>query len=54
MRPDRLRDVSAPGAPFTFVLARREHSNPSDPGLEKRAFAIVEQLVRDELHDRQP
>lgn len=28
--------------------------DPSDPALEKRAPAIVEQLVRDELHDRQP
>lgn len=27
--------------------------DPSDPALEKRALAIVEQLVRDELHDRQ-
>ncbi len=27
--------------------------SPSDPALEKRALAIVEQLVRDELHDRQ-
>lgn len=27
--------------------------NPSDPALEKRALAVVEQLVRDELHDRQ-
>lgn len=28
--------------------------DPSDPDLEKQAPAIVEQLVRDELHDRQP
>lgn len=28
--------------------------DPADPGLEKRALAIVEQLVRDELHDRRP
>lgn len=28
--------------------------DPSDPALERRALAIVEQLVRAELHDRQP